>query len=1673
MGVKKSFSFAAGSPYRSRTFNENNALVFNRKGLLSDLALRVDGLNLVIGPYAFVQNGLVVSKDTETIEPLPTTLEAPYHVVVSSPDNRPTDNIIVDFVRRPEDLTPDQVPIGTWDGVEWRPMPRLDIGGLVDARRQGYQAHHHVGFNVGCPVTADAGFTQYGIGVGLLTDKFGDVDQLTLPRTFSPIGEDVDYPRIDELVYRRPGPQRIGRMQLFAGLTYGDKTPIKAVTYGDGSRVNSLPKILHNAAGEMLLFWSENYGDNQILRYMKYAADKTSVVVTPKTVCDLSNGGYDVVIDKDGNICVIAVHLKRLVFKKLSQVGATIVDVTPIETNVNQYADPKIFTDLAGYFYVLARYQAAPTTWNIHFIRLNPLGMVATSAVNTGIDALAFDASWDHDYVINVAYSGTDGRVYRRTLSDVGGWIDSARDIGAGNTPRVFICDNREDHTLYLFAGQLYCNGVLLISETITSYTAVVDLSNHIHVFYRTGSSFKHSTFWLPRHELRGAVITLSGTPAAFACDFDPRGALAIAQDEPSGSTSPNGSALAARYYGPNVYGSELTYLAATEFALPTSTFGTLSPVPTVGDTVTISSAGSNNGTYTITGRRTALINSVSHEIVQVTASFSALDSLLAAAQFYQVTGNDLTVSKLPALTEYNFADILARELSTDITAMLIKRPSNEMWTWNTNALIPADGQVRVAMAFLTSAARISFLSNTLTWTQPIVIKDPFHGKLTIPAGSSTILDDEFLYVKLPKINRILVDGGTDGAGTLRVADSSQYALGMEVYIGDADSAGIYATVTNIVGGIITVDQSTADYQQVRGGYVTPAVVSLQRAARNTGDLRPDSDGRIDSSVFPIWHRTLGIVFACDGSLSLSDDEEGWLGEGPGEDVLRYIGAASETDSDPNYSSNYAGTQGESLTTRTGALDKLAHDAAQDRNILDIQPEGVLFDWDATTGVLSWAGGDWSVQIPDVGATPGHLHTIVTSAKQITGLADGKVAYVVMSRTTGTGDLAVTVVDANALPLNLANQNLLVIARRIGATLFVGTCGQTRMYGSTIQAPEEADKMVKLVGSHWYWNATANTLQWTQAAYFEHPGLPLNRNRIPAGSDNRLTSDGDILYVDINRKGGPAADLTLQYGNIASVPKGPNRFVVARRVGTTVYVGSMRLEDDESSPLERPMTDQMMQFVGQPTSATVLHNYYSTSVIKNTMSHEEALSELDASVNIGLSYLPMLLPPEEYSWEGDGSTTHFEVGVGGFGSDQTEWLADASMTDILVTGDGLKYQQRIGPSMTGPWNFEKSGTRALDFAAAPDPGEIITARWLGKLGPMWEYAWVADGSTTDYTIGVGGEGHEWLVWDPLNTVSDINVWVERFERYPDIPLGSTHDFTKLSDKTIRLTQTPLAGELVVVRGGYCRPEMARVMWIGDGSTTQFRVGENSEGSPYLKWWNRTDIKDIWVTADGIKQDAGASRDFVKTRADVIVFNEAPAPGVKISVHGVYVYVSVAQLTVRQEGAAIEVAVREIDFRGPGVSVTKTEDGKVAVDISGGGGGGGTSFSTTKGNNTGSAIPAHRLVYFTDNNQMELCDSTVVGKQHPQGITTALVADGATGNVQYGGDISGGLAGSVSLFNWTDKREVFLGLNGELVNYDDLPDTAAPTDKVIKVGEVSGTGPTPTGFVWCVQDFGDV
>lgn len=252
------------------------------------------------------------------------------------------------------------------------------------------------------------------------------------------------------------------------------------------------------------------------------------------------------------------------------------------------------------------------------------------------------------------------------------------------------------------------------------------------------------------------------------------------------------------------------------------------------------------------------------------------------------------------------------------------------------------------------------------------------------------------------------------------------------------------------------------------------------------------------------------------------------------------------------------------------------------------------------------------------------------------------------------------------------------------------------------------DRNVTLIGGdEWDFNPSTNTLSWQTDSYFEVPGIARNRNTLPAGSNSGLTADGMLLYVDINRDSGAAANLTLTAVSVTAFIPSADRFVFARRIGDIVMLYNTEIvqrahiyEETEVVTVAKVFDDILTLPFDSRESPPVAKKYKKAScdlqfwingihqernkvlmvgpILSTTYSYNSGTGQVSIPNTFDLSQVRIT----DYFEDGAGSQFPILGGIDNVGSGGLKWFFIATGETVVNTADANIYSQ----------DFEEIGT---------------------------------------------------------------------------------------------------------------------------------------------------------------------------------------------------------------------------------------------------------------------------------------------------------------------------------------------------------------------------------------------
>jgi len=334
------------APYRSTTFQKQADTLAQANGLIKMTGIVYEsGSDVMVPPYAFIQNGLIVESDTQKVVAKP-SMEAPYYLTVSAPTSNPVDDLSYQFAKAPTDISSNEVVVAAYDGQEWRMFPFVSLKGIYDQIKQDRLDFGSVGPINGLYTTENG--SDYETSGGTLIDPAGEVKVLTESRLFPQVGDDPDWSRVDRIVYRRAldAEKRIGERTFCLGGTYNTSpTALYTTLTHDDSLVREKVKSVIGSDNAAHMLVASGYGDNWQIIYMKQSSDRQTELVAPMVVAAASSKHFDVLIDNNDEIHLLYISGGDVYWKKLDDVGADVAGPTQIDTQPNDCTYLTLATD--------------------------------------------------------------------------------------------------------------------------------------------------------------------------------------------------------------------------------------------------------------------------------------------------------------------------------------------------------------------------------------------------------------------------------------------------------------------------------------------------------------------------------------------------------------------------------------------------------------------------------------------------------------------------------------------------------------------------------------------------------------------------------------------------------------------------------------------------------------------------------------------------------------------------------------------------------------------------------------------------------------------------------------------------------------------------------------------------------------------------------------------------------------------------------------------------------------------------------------------------------------------------------------------------------------------------------------------------------------------------------
>ena len=591
MTTNKYMGFAA--PYRSKTFNDKENLVFGQSGVVSGGAVTQSGLVATIAaPFTFIQKGLIVTiPDVSLSLTVPSALAAPYFIAVSvSSSIQNTAEVITPIlIKRPQDMNANVVLVAEWDGVEWRNLPKLQIAERVAAVNNQNLFTGFTGVCAGMNITQDS--THFYVASGSLIGRDGmgttKVSDTTLFKTAAPATVSQAYDRIDPIIFRKPtdSPYRIGTIKKIVGPSFVGLTGTyaEAFTSFGAATVSNLKTDDVPGSTDSVTTYLE--GTTLKAKVFNDTLTEVSSFTVAIGVID-----YQFVGDFDGYLNFVytstGTSQTALNYIKISTAGVTSIGPSVLYSSPNLLYTPEIVCSgnpTSYQFHIAVCKAKLGTAREIGYVRLASDGVTLNTNYTTWLDlsanlqqpSLAKD---DDDSLLFLGFNNVDtGRAYLQTFdagtptsstppTSVGSAVELQLEVyntastslmpttGAKGV-RIIRTDNKETFVTWMHplptSGQygvavynyryksLFGYKALMFDSTdVISFSSKIDGMNNLYVVTANaaGTSVVKNVYDLEtatRVGTQDAVYTSTGI-GSVSTHFCPRGDLFVAAGKTS-----------------------------------------------------------------------------------------------------------------------------------------------------------------------------------------------------------------------------------------------------------------------------------------------------------------------------------------------------------------------------------------------------------------------------------------------------------------------------------------------------------------------------------------------------------------------------------------------------------------------------------------------------------------------------------------------------------------------------------------------------------------------------------------------------------------------------------------------------------------------------------------------------------------------------------------------------------------------------------------------------------------------------------------------------------------------------------------------------------------------------------------------------------------------------------
>lgn len=985
MAVNKVNGFRA--PYRSQTFQGQANELVSRSGVLSmDGVVSQSGAIITVPPLSFIQNGLLVKKTTPTSVNEP-TMEAPYFLTVTSASPANVDNLAWQFAKTPQDVSPNEVIVAEYDGVEWRKLPYVSADGIIKDVADSNKDFDLVGPFSGLLTSDDS--PNFRTSPGVLVDKTGLRVRLDEDFVTPIIPEDPDWDRVDRIVYRRPldDPKRIGRRVHLVGGTYDATTTLYDTQLADGTEVHGKVKVLTAPDNSVYFLYTQGYGNVFDVYLQKYAADRQTLQTAAVVLVSATQDQFDAVVDNNGDLHLAYVVNDDIRYQKFDADGLSLAGPVTIDTQAQPCSNPQIAIDpYETKLFFVYECLLGPSNHQIFFRTTTLTGttITAPAQITPGVGNLVTPSIFvSDDLFVYITYADAlTGTIYYQIRDDIGVAIlaqtsvsANVEQIGVGTlnhlakNPKIFVTDNKKIFITFLqdkggntfglsvwTEGSAFMQELLDPAENFTSYDAVADsFMNEVHLILARSANINYV-------KLDGQTVALSVAiaatgAAAVATHRDRWGSMVHSWSETNPGTFSNfGAPFSVGHIGPaSVVGLMNTInLSSSEMIVPSSI------TPLVGDRITVSgSSFGNDGAYIIQSVTLDTLDSANDVyVLGFAAPFASSESPAAgvSGQYAEPDGNQTRFIK--SVSESPGKAFRTDELDSDNLLARILMPGPAILNYVPSGIPSVNSDLFGIFGANVAIDWEDTASGELTIQNDLKIVDLLNNiSYTLQDGSFPMGEGDALYVLLD---------GVDLTPTPQVAPIDLIPWGLPAYVLGFVKEGEFNPHLLSIGGV----------GQIESGETIVVGKDLPTPLRNR------------------------------------------------------LGFNGDTTFEPYTSTSVIGTN-DSYATAISKLDQSTGTYQhQNRNLKLVR--GGTWSWNSGSGELSFSASAF-VQVPGLSED---RNEIVIGSSPITLAADGDIAYVDINRATGApATLTVTVAAIGAVAFHA---NRIIIARRVGADVIVG-----------------------------------------------------------------------------------------------------------------------------------------------------------------------------------------------------------------------------------------------------------------------------------------------------------------------------------------------------------------------------------------------------------------------------------------------------------------------------------------------------------------------------------------------------------------------------------------------------------------------------------------------------------